>query len=484
MLVFLATFGVESANNGTVSGCVVSVRSVIQYLFPLGTSYTARSSRMTSELGSKIWDFTPVFNFISSLSSDCDNDTRISYKESSATHHLPQTSDTKSSLGNFDKIWNHLKVPVDVPLPVVPLLDSSIAQDPIAQENGVEQPKVLVRNKSVKSKDRRDIIYKILDRSLEKRKPKQVDIHNLPATTRYSDDLSAFPVAKPQLSWLDATAQQNVYTVAAKKLRLLAKLNAQFIDERSYLSNLNALPLTTVSLNDNTDADLHVFVDASNIMIGFHDALKTSRGLPLAAYLRRQPFSFHNLSLVMERGRPVTKRVLVGSDNFPAIQEARIIGYETNILERVKKAREIPPRRERQGRNNGAATTSGYSGQSGGSGSETTAAVRYGPEKWVEQAVDELLHLKILESVVDAKEPSTIVLATGDAAEGEYSPGFLRMVERALEKGWKVELVSFRQNRSSAYKRREFRQKWGKRFKMIELDDFVAELQGDEEWRF
>ncbi|KAL9613071.1 MAG: hypothetical protein Q9167_002370 [Letrouitia subvulpina] len=439
---------------------------------------------MTSVSESNLWDFTPVFNFISSLASDYDNDTWISYKKSSAIHPLPQTSDHKASLGNFDKIWNHLKQPIDVPPPAVPLLNTSTTQDPIAQENEVERLQVLARSKSVKSKDRRDVIYKILQTSLGKPKPKQGDIQDLSSTTVYSDDLSAFPVAKPQLSRLGAEAQQNAYTVAINKLRLLAKLNAQFTDERRYLSKLNALPLTTLSVDNNTHAGLHVFVDASNIMIGFQDALKTLRGLPLMAHLRRQPFSFHNLSLVMERGRPVAKRVLAGSDNSSAIQEARLIGYETNILERVKKAREITPRHERHGRKNGAATASGYSGQSGGSGSETTAAVRYEPEKQVEQAVDEILHLKILESVVDAKEPSTIVLATGDAAEGEYSPGFLRMVERALEKGWKVELVSFRQNRSSAYKRREFRQKWGKRFKTIELDDFVEELRGAEEWRF
>ena len=100
------------------------------------------------------------------------------------------------------------------------------------------------------------------------------------------------------------------------------------------------------------------------------------------------------------------------------------------------------------------------------------------PEKWVEQAVDEILHLKILESVVDARTPSTIVLATGDAAEAEYSGGFLKMVERALAKGWRVEVVSFRHNTSGAYRRKEFRAMWGERFRTVELDPFVEELVG------
>lgn len=203
-------------------------------------------------------------------------------------------------------------------------------------------------------------------------------------------------------------------------------------------------------------------------MIGFVDALKLARGQLVTTRVRNQPFSFHNFSLILERGRKATKRVLVGSDNFPSIQEAKLIGYETNILEKVQKGKGSTPRQKRYRGDQGP------SGQS--SGSET--ATRYKPEKWVEQAVDEILHLKILESIVDAKTPSTIVLATGDAAEAEYSLGFLKMVERALEKGWKVELVSFRQNMSGLYKRKEFRLRWGKLFKIIQLDSFAELLVG------
>jgi len=209
-------------------------------------------------------------------------------------------------------------------------------------------------------------------------------------------------------------------------------------------------------------------------MIGFHDALKISRSRPFNQRMRRQPISFHSLSLILCRGRPTAKRIVVGSDNFSEMQEAKAIGYETSILDRVHKAKELTPRQKKymfNGSGNGT-------GQSAGSGSETTTAVHYAPEKWVEQAVDEILHLKMMESVVDASEPSTMVLATGDAAEAEYSGGFLKMVKRALAKGWKVELVSFRHNTSGAYRKKEFRQRWGPRFKTIELDDFVEALLG------
>lgn len=181
---------------------------------------------------------------------------------------------------------------------------------------------------------------------------------------------------------------------------------------------------------------------------------------------------------------------MVGSDRFPAIKEAERIGYEANILDRVHKSKEFTPGRKkfRNGKNghsngnangkgngngNGNSHCNGFTGQSG-SGSETNAApVR---EKWVEQAVDEILHLKILESIVDTEEPSTMVLATGDAAEAEYSGGFMKMVTRALQKGWTIELVSFSLNTSATYKRKEFRSKWGSKFKMIELDGYIDEL--------
>ena len=210
-------------------------------------------------------------------------------------------------------------------------------------------------------------------------------------------------------------------------------------------------------------------------MIGFHDAIKLSRGQSKHSRIRRQPLSYHNFTLILERGRPTAKRIVVGSDNYPAISEAKAIGYETNILDRVHKAKELTPRQKQFMKNgNGTGT---------GSGSETTAAtaaVQYAPEKWVEQAVDEILHLKMMESIVDASEPSTMVLATGDAAEAEYSGGFMKMVERALGKGWKVELACFRHNMSGAYNRKEFRKTWGERFKIVELDDFVEVLLGTE----
>jgi hypothetical protein len=84
--------------------------------------------------------------------------------------------------------------------------------------------------------------------------------------------------------------------------------------------------------------------------------------------------------------------------------------------------------------------------------------------------------MKLLETLVDTRKPSTIVLASGDAAEAEYSGGFLKNVERALSKGWKVELVAWSAGLSHEYLSRDFLQKWKDRFEIILLDDFSEEL--------
>lgn len=158
---------------------------------------------------------------------------------------------------------------------------------------------------------------------------------------------------------------------------------------------------------------------------------------------------------------------MVGSDRLPSIDEAKSLGYEANILDRVHKVKNTTPRPHKFRK------PPGHASQQTNGGPETVGATN---ERWVEQGVDEILHLKILESLLDTEEPATIVLATGDAAAAEYSAGFMRMVERALQRGWAVELVSFSQVTSNLYRKKEFRAKWGNSFHLIELDSYVEEL--------
>lgn len=254
-------------------------------------------------------------------------------------------------------------------------------------------------------------------------------------------------------------------STADRRIGLLTKLLKNFPDYADAVTQVGR-PLNPKK-TDVTRRPIHVFVDMSNIMVGFHDTVKLSRKIPVKTRIRRLPLSFQNFSLILERGRPTAKRVLVGSDRFAAITEGEQLGYEANILDRVHKVKHMTPRQMRFRKNPRAGA------HDPGSGSETNEAPE---ERWVEQGVDEILHLKILESLLDTDEPATIVLATGDAAEAEFSGGFMKMVERALSRGWAVELVSFSQVTSYAYRRKEFRAKWGNRFRMIALDEYIEEL--------
>ncbi|USW56436.1 hypothetical protein Slin15195_G097550 [Septoria linicola] len=280
---------------------------------------------------------------------------------------------------------------------------------------------------------------------------------------------------------------------------LLMKLINVFGDDRKHL--VSPMNMTTHSSDPK---GIHVFVDASNICIGFMDMLKYTRGIHPMAHLPQANLSFDGLALLMERRRPVAKRVLAGSNPWlPAFDKAKAIGYEMNIFEKVYKARELTDRQlffqqqdarrygkgskappvhpsasiAKQGSSPPVYSVLGPSiGSGSGSGTETSTAPQYAPAKMIEQGVDEILHLKMMESVVDYETPSTIVLATGDAAQAEYSQGFMAMAERALKKGWTVELVSWSKNISKTYLKSNWTGAWDGRFKIIYLDDFAEEL--------
>ena len=177
----------------------------------------------------------------------------------------------------------------------------------------------------------------------------------------------------------------------------------------------------------------------------------------------------------------LTKAPHLSNEKFTELAEA--VGYEPNIYEQVYKPKELTPSQkffrdvDRVGwaKAQEIAATGG-SGSDSETGAVHSVATSKPTPKWVEQGVDESLHLKMCQSIIDCEMPSTMVLATGDGAGAEYSDGFLAHVERALKKGWCVELVSWRQQTSSGYKNKKFRTKWGERFKIIELDDFLAHM--------
>jgi hypothetical protein len=344
-----------------------------------------------------------------------------------------------------------------------------------------------------------------------------------------------------------------------------------------------ALPLST------DENGIHVFIDMSNILIGFYDALKAARGINRNVSIRRSeaPLRFDALAFILERGRSGARRVLAGSKDSGGGEDkcyarAREMGYEVNLLERVEKWKEVDEDdnvikyrkwpKKKSGNRSGAESGSDIDGPYGTSPANfddgaplSASAIRkliadpesfdnapvtpspatasYPPSSTflsvkpnrrqrpnrsssfganytsgselenaksiissltnpgmkkvkTEQAVDELLHLKMLQSVVDyspsypstasgdiASTPHsdsapTMVIATGDAAEAEFSDGFLKQIERALGRGWRVELWAWRRSLSHQYSTREWKQRWGERCAVRVLDGYVDGLVG------
>jgi len=263
-----------------------------------------------------------------------------------------------------------------------------------------------------------------------------------------------------------------------RHFHLFQKLLNRFPDERKWL--LSPMQL----INEKTVAHgLHVFVDASNILIGFKDMLRCQGIQPY-----KYEMSFDSLALLMERRRPVGKRVFAGSQReanplphvTKLVETSKAVGYDSVMQEQVLIVREDSEKRKffndvkKHGWHKATQLRCGS-----GSDSETgpaPAPKTPSAPKWVEQGVDEILHLKMCQSMLDTEVPSTMVLATGDGAAAEMSDGFLAHVERALKKGWRVELVSWRQQTNGGYKNKKFRAKWAEQFQIIELDDFLEDL--------
>lgn len=221
---------------------------------------------------------------------------------------------------------------------------------------------------------------------------------------------------------------------------------------------------------------IHIFVDLSNITIGFYNSMKEQRGIPEKKRVVAPAFSFKNFDTILTRDRNVAKRIVAGSlsnthvKKWPGYMlQARELDYEMNILQRVLKP--ASPSRKRKSKNGARDVDSPASGPDTSGDDAFLQQMKHG-----EQGVDELLHLKILQSAMDTPHPATMVLATGDAASAEYSDGFKKNIERVLAHGWHIELYGWRRNISSAWREPEFAERWQHQFKIVELDEFCEEL--------
>lgn len=241
------------------------------------------------------------------------------------------------------------------------------------------------------------------------------------------------------------------------------------------LHNLIMTDRVTEKTTPPMTSNVHVFVDLSNITIGFYDTLRASHKIPATRRMKAPKFSFDQLALILERGRNVAKRVVAGSldstyaRRWPTfMQEAKELEYEMCIMQRVAKA-VVPNKNKRLSTIEPEWTAS--------DANSSSDEVFLGQLRQGEQGVDEVLHLKMLQSVLDDK-PGTAVLATGDAAEAEFSDGFKKNVERLLSNGWNVEIIGWSKGISKAWKEPEFAAQYGDRVRVIELDPFVEEIFG------
>ena len=60
-----------------------------------------------------------------------------------------------------------------------------------------------------------------------------------------------------------------------------------------------------------------------------------------------------------------------------------------------------------------------------------------------EIAVDEAIQLAMANRIIDCDSPETMVLLTGDGAGYTQGRRFVKQLERAMKKGWNIEIVSW-----------------------------------------
>ncbi|CAK7563572.1 MAG: hypothetical protein SEPTF4163_001441 [Sporothrix epigloea] len=304
--------------------------------------------------------------------------------------------------------------------------------------------------------------------------------------------IPSVPLALAGSSMLLHPVQPLSWLTKEEKLNLLEmKLKLEFKRDRSLVR-----PTTTAAFALDTRSSIHVFVDLSNIVIGFYNRIRADRGIGPEKKMRAPPFFFEAFSRILERGRPAVRRVTAGSApdsnnraSWPLyMRKADMLGYEMNILSRVTKSIPSPllrpvnklavgldqghKKNTSRGNHDSYLSSDIYSSDDAFEPSSPPPPSSF---KLGEQGVDEILHLKMCQSLLDY-DNGTIVLATGDAAEAEFSDGFLKHAERALGRGWCVELFSWKMGISNAWRELERKQKGSGLFRIIELDKYSEDL--------
>lgn len=178
----------------------------------------------------------------------------------------------------------------------------------------------------------------------------------------------------------------------------------------------------------------HIFLDNSNI---FGGAQRTAleREVKVWQCVR---VDYRNLFRLLQYRKPTSRTsMLAGSvppGNEALWEAAKDAGFDTTLLRRV-------------------ATDTG---------------------RLIEQGVDEAIHLRISNILLDSDEPGTMVIATGDGAETEQGCSFTQQVVRAAKRGWNVEIWSWKNQ--LAGRLRDTRIRFPERVRVFKLDEWYRSI--------
>jgi hypothetical protein len=203
-----------------------------------------------------------------------------------------------------------------------------------------------------------------------------------------------------------------------------------------------------------SDNGVFIYVDLSNILVGLEKYLNEHSYIVRDAMtghangpLPKSMLDFDAFSLLIERGRPAAKRFMLGtwpvnySNTFAKMAESsRSRGYETTIWHKVR------------------VSTPGTPNWS-----------------WKEQGVDEGIQKEMADALL-SHNPGTMILATGDGARSTLGNGFCYYVEKALERGWKVEIFAWETSASAKYCDLNWRYQWREQLRVYMLDKFATDL--------
>jgi hypothetical protein len=225
--------------------------------------------------------------------------------------------------------------------------------------------------------------------------------------------------------------------------------------------------------------ELQRLIGSSNILYGLLTHLYSSHSESLPPRHLRT-LSLPVLSLLLRRGRPTppgTLHLVASSPLKQDLDPAVRLGFEVSVMKRVEIfADEVHDPTAMHLQPKPIQHPSPASNSSPRPIPRGAAHPPVGLRRYKEQGVDEILHLKILQTL-NSGEGGTIVLATGDARGGQFNrDGFVGAVREALKRGWKVELWSWSEGLSRIWKEVARRERWDGGFAIHLLDDWAEVL--------